>query len=203
MDNIILLLGIQGVILGLGNGVSPGPVTSVIVLNSINKNFSSGLLTALTPVIAGAPIVAGTIFLGSEIIENDNILSYIQVIGGLVLLLLGFYSIKSSFKKMENKSKQTVGMAPALLLTVFNPAPYLFWTLVGLPLYKRYETLSSAALTLFFVTFFISLFLGGAFYAVLANEVKKRGNSLIIDNVNSVLGFLIIILGAKTIYEVF
>jgi threonine/homoserine/homoserine lactone efflux protein len=124
---------IIGTLLGLSAGLAPGPLLTLVVSETLRHDFRAGIKVALSPIITDLPIILLTVFILGQLSGFHSVLGVISMIGGLVLLYMGYKSFRlkglETTIEMENPKSLTKGIVVNLL----NPHPYLFWFSVGAP----------------------------------------------------------------------
>jgi threonine/homoserine/homoserine lactone efflux protein len=127
---------IFGITYAFAAGVQPGPLQTYIISQTIEKGWRSTLPAIFAPLISDLPIVVLILFLLSSIPENFII--FLRIGGGLFLLYLGYRAYKSwrNYNPDEaisdTSGKQT--LFSAALVNLFNPNPYLGWSLIMGPM---------------------------------------------------------------------
>jgi threonine/homoserine/homoserine lactone efflux protein len=126
----------MGFSMGLGAGVSPGPLLALVVTASLRSGLGGGLRVALSPFITDAPIIALSVLLVNHL--PPGALRWVGTVGGLVVIWLGVEILRSA------RGAALLGDAPGtgepqrelwrgVAVNALNPHPYLFWTTVGAP----------------------------------------------------------------------
>jgi threonine/homoserine/homoserine lactone efflux protein len=125
--SMIIQLLLKGLLLGLLVSLPLGPLGILIVQRTANRDFRSGFYTAMGVATADTlwAILAGfsVAFLISFLREHQLI---IQVIGSVVLFLLGLYIFRShpiqALRKFKRKGSSPLQCyVSALVLTMSNP----------------------------------------------------------------------------------
>ena len=80
---------IAGLTLGFSAGISPGPMLALTISETLKYGVNTGIKVALAPLVTDTPIVAGSVFLLSELSNLESIFGIISIIGALVLFYLG------------------------------------------------------------------------------------------------------------------
>ncbi len=79
-----LLLGLS---LGLGAGLSPGPLLTLVITATLERGFGAGLRVALAPFITDLPIILATLLFLNSLPEVAVV--GLTLAGGLFVLYLG------------------------------------------------------------------------------------------------------------------
>lgn len=122
--NMVLL---KGILMGIIASVPLGPIAIMVIQRTVNKNFKSGLISALGATTADTlyAILAGfsLSYIISFIRDYQTIL---QIFGGIVLLFLGIYvfrknPIRSLRKYRKQGSNYYQDYFSTLLIVMSNP----------------------------------------------------------------------------------
>jgi threonine/homoserine/homoserine lactone efflux protein len=118
-------------ILGIVGGLSPGPITALLLGETFKHGWKSGIKVPFAMLFSNlvvAPVSVGILFLGSQI---DSFLELITYAGAAVLLIMGMQEWQSSGElKLKTSSKP---FQKSLLLDFINPHPYIFWFTILAP----------------------------------------------------------------------
>jgi threonine/homoserine/homoserine lactone efflux protein len=155
-----LLLGLS---LGLGAGLSPGPLLTLVITRTLARGFGAGLRVALSPLITDAPIILITLLLFSALPPMFE--SAVTAIGGLFLIYLGVETVRSARHVQLGAPAAAPGAATldlwhGALVNVLSPHPWLFWIAIGSPTLARAWQLGWPY-ALAFLAGFYALLIGG------------------------------------------
>ena len=81
---------IQGLLLGLGVGLAPGPLLALVISASLRGGVSHGLRVALSPLITDLPIIVVSLFVLQQV--NDSAIGFLSIVGALVLVYFAYES---------------------------------------------------------------------------------------------------------------
>jgi threonine/homoserine/homoserine lactone efflux protein len=127
-----LLLGAG---IGFVAGVSPGPVLTLVVAETLRGGWLRGAAVAAGPFLADGPII-GLAFLTLRQLPAA-LVQTVSLLGGAFLLYLAVATFVTSRKARLPASERlpaSGGLLKGLLARLLSPNPYLFWFLVGAPL---------------------------------------------------------------------
>lgn len=149
-----------GVILGLSAGFAPGPLLALVIFETLQHDIRSGVRVALSPIFTDVPISILTLVILSQLSGFHNILGVISLIGGSVILMMGYKNMNPKppgpvFLKTEPKS-----LTKGIMVNALSPHPYLFWFSVGGPIISKSLHLGITGLVAFI----------GSFYALLVGS---------------------------------
>jgi threonine/homoserine/homoserine lactone efflux protein len=128
---------LTGLTLGLSAGISPGPLTSLIIATALARGFGAGLRVALAPLITDTPIVlTSLLFVGSL---PAWLRAALAGAGGLYVIYLGIETIRAArHAVIETGAIDTATLRAdfrrGLLVNLLSPHPWLFWITIGSPL---------------------------------------------------------------------
>jgi len=203
----LILIGI-GFIIGLSGAILPGPLFAFTVLDTSRKHSVTGHLIIFGHVVWESIIILiillgfGTFLIGNKLI--------IYIIGGSVLLLMGYQMTKSRKEKIIlKKSNMNSSFLGGIFYTAFNPTQPLWWATAGLSLLLKGMEIMSV-LGVIFVTaghwladFVYYIFIS---FVVRKNEnyiAGKQGKlSLILALFVSILGIYFIVSGLQQTFIV-
>ncbi len=100
----IITFTITGIVFGLTAGISPGPLLTVVVTETLTHGKKEGIKVAISPLITDIPIVLLCIFILSKLNNYNSILGIISFIGGLFIFYLGLKSLKTKDIEIDNKT---------------------------------------------------------------------------------------------------
>lgn len=126
---------ILGTLLGLFSGVVPGPFTALIAVTSLRHGFWAGLRIALVPLVSETSVMALTALLLSQL--DNGALRWMGIIGGVFIVFLGVrtYREAADHPNQEPQVSSRQRALEGMMLAVLSPAPWVFWLLVGSPLF--------------------------------------------------------------------
>ena len=121
--------------IGLAAGISPGPVLTLVLSETLRHGWLRGAAVAAGPLLADGPIILiALIFLRQ--LPNDAVRA-VSLAGGVFLLCLAAATAQQSHSPRSLRGQSTStrgGLLRGLLARALSPHPYLFWFLVGAPL---------------------------------------------------------------------
>lgn len=123
----------SGTVFGLSAGLSPGPLLTLVISETLKHGIREGVKVAIAPLISDLPIVLAAMFLFSRLSDMKPALGMIFLSGSLFLAYLGYESLV--FKGFDADIRQTEpqSLKKGIVANFLNPSPYLFWISVGSP----------------------------------------------------------------------
>jgi threonine/homoserine/homoserine lactone efflux protein len=158
MENINLAtLLMTAMVLGISNGLSPGPSLTLVISHTLHHDYKSGIKVACGPIIFAVVIVPICILVSFKIDTYKTAMGLISIVGALFIAYLGIKQL--SFKKMQlnEPTLKLKSFTDGALANFSSPYPYIFWFTVGAPLIARAEGSSLISAIGFVVIYYISL----------------------------------------------
>ncbi len=120
-----------GLILGLTAGVSPGPLLTLVLTETLQHNIRAGIKVAFSPVLTDFPVILLCIFFLSRVSSSNIILGIISLAGGCYVFYMGIEAMKADFFGGESLKKEERSLLKGVITNLLSPHPYLFWITVG------------------------------------------------------------------------
>ena len=162
-----------GIILGLSAGFAPGPLLTLVISETLQQNIKSGAKVALAPIITDLPIIILTLFILAKLSNFHNILGIISLTGGLVILFMGYESIRTKGVELNLKETKPKSLTKGILVNALSPHPYLFWLSVGAPTMTKALNQSMIAALAFIFSFYALLVCSKILLAILVGKSKS------------------------------
>ena len=147
-------------VFGLSGGLSPGPLLTLVVSETLARGRNSGLAVAMSPLITDGPAIAAAVFLLSRIENSDPALGFISIAGGALLTTYGIAGLRGARLAVEESEvdrKVLASLGKGVSVNFLNPNPYLFWLTIGTPLLLRAHESGWAISIGFLVVFYLCL----------------------------------------------
>jgi len=195
LDSIKFL--VTGVILGLTAGISPGPLLTLVISETLRHGRKEGIKVALAPFITDLPIILLSLFILSKLSRLHSVLGVISILGGLYLAYLAYENIglKGIDASIQNIKPQSI--RKGIIANFFSPAPYMFWIAVGAPLMLKAYGVAPIAAIMFIAGFYLCLVGAKIVVAVIAAKsksfIKSRWYIYILRALGAVLLFFAVI----------
>ena len=162
----------MGAVFGLTAGISPGPLLTLVISETLRHNRKEGVKIAIAPLITDVPIVLLTIFLLSKMSGSEMILGIISVLGGVFIAYLGYDSIRNRGIEVETRNPRPRSMRRGIIVNMLSPHPYIFWLMVGAPVTLRAYQSDPAAAFAFILAFYAMLVGSKVAIALLVDRSK-------------------------------
>ncbi len=191
----------MGAFFGLTAGISPGPLLSLVITETLRHNWKEGLKIALSPLITDLPIILISSVILSEVSQHNQIMAAISLLGGIYFTCLGYETLKSREPGLNLQEKKPESLKKGIIANFLNPNPYIFWFTAGIPYaLKAYES-SLFTVVLYFVLFYLMLTGSKIIVAILTERSKAfiRGNIFRITMI--ILGMVLLSFAGYFFYE--
>jgi threonine/homoserine/homoserine lactone efflux protein len=134
----VLTYLVLGAGIGLVAGISPGPVLTLVVAETLKGGWLRGAAVAAGPLLADGPIVILAVGVLAQL--PRGVVPAISILGGFFLVYLaltvGLNSRRATLPRGQRLAARG-GFLTGLLARGLSPNPYLFWFLVGGPTLVR------------------------------------------------------------------
>ena len=179
-------------LLGLSAGLSPGPLLSLVLSESMRYGSKAGIRAACAPLVSDAPIILLAWYLISNISGFEPLLGIISITGAIVVALIALSSFKQPSIPGEESNEPSRSLFKGVIINLLNPQPYLFWGTVGAPLLVASAEIS-IALAIAFLLIFYSLLVGlKILLSIVIGRYRQRFNLKIYRLINIVLGVVLV-----------
>ena len=170
---MIHYLGV-GLLLGLSAGLSPGPLTTLVISETLMHDVRAGVKVALAPLITDFPIVVLSVFILSRLSGFNTVLGLISFVGGAVVLMMGVKGMKVKPGDAQSAARPSRSFSKGILVNFLSPHPYLFWLSVGAPkMTEAWRASGPVSPALFLAGFYLLLIGSKVGLAVLAGKFKS------------------------------
>jgi threonine/homoserine/homoserine lactone efflux protein len=151
---------LTGFLFGVAAGFSPGPLTLLVVTQTLRHNTKEGALAALAPLLTDVPIIAVTYFLLKQLDDAGVVFGIISAAGGVYVIRFALETMRIKPVAIDaGDSHQAHSLLKGALINGLNPNPYLFWSTVGVPFIIKAQVENQLAPWVFVIAF-LSLLVG-------------------------------------------
>lgn len=169
MEQYVLI----GAVLGASAGVSPGPLLTLVISETLVHDIRSGIKVAMAPLVTDVPIIGLTLFVLSRLSGFNNVLGMVSLVGGAVVMTMGVQSIRTRGITMDMSKRRPQSLIKGVLVNFLSPHPYLFWLSVGTPIMMRAKAQHLLSAVAFVLGFYVLLVGSKIFLAVLVGKSKR------------------------------
>jgi threonine/homoserine/homoserine lactone efflux protein len=148
---------IMGAIFGITAGLSPGPLLTLVITETIKHNKNEGIKIAIAPLITDLPVIAVTFLLLSRLSHLNMLMSLISFLGGIFLIYLGYECFQTKGLGIDIQKSRPRSLIKGITANVLNPHPYIYWITVGTPIALKAVETSTVTAGLYFVSFYSML----------------------------------------------
>lgn len=162
----------MGAFLGLTAGLSPGPLLTLVITETLKHSRAAGIKIAVAPLITDVPIIIFTYFIFSKLSQFHILLSLISLLGGIFFAYLGYETLTTKELVIGVQSFKSQSFKKGITANILNPNPYIFWLTAGVPTaFKAYE-ISLLTAILYFLFFYVTLIGSKIIIAFLVDKSK-------------------------------
>jgi len=197
---------IAAAVFGLSGGLSPGPLLTLVVSETLARGRNAGLAVSMSPLITDGPAIAAAVFLLDRVENSDPALGIISIAGGVLLTTYGIAGLRGAELKVEESEVERnvwASLGKGVSVNFLNPNPYLFWLTIGTPILLRAHESSWFLAISFLVVFYLALVGSKCVLTILVARSRAvlRGRAYIL--VNRILAIALLVFAAIFIREGF
>ncbi len=173
IDHSVFAMLASGVMLGAASGITPGPINTLIISESLKHDKSAGVKVALSPLITDVFIVPFCVFIVNELSKIDFMLGIITLMGAAFIIYLGgkdlFYTPVLNVE-IQEKSRP---LMRGIIANFLTPHPFVFWLTIGGPIVSSAYSKNGPSAILFIIAFYTLLVGLKVFLALFTYKFKK------------------------------
>lgn len=189
-----------GALLGLGAGLSPGPLLTLVVSESLRRGAAAGIRVALAPLLTDLPIIALVLLGLGRIVNHGMLPGILALIGGGLVIWMGLGELRATGGVVVEGRAESHPFRRGVLVNVFSPYPYLFWLGVGGPMILKAWGQNQAAAFVFLGSFYL-LLVGSKVLLACAVGRLTFLSSTAYRNILRGLALLLCLFGLSLVYE--
>jgi threonine/homoserine/homoserine lactone efflux protein len=190
-----LLLGAG---IGLFAGVSPGPVLTLVVAETLRGGWLRGSAVAAGPLLADGPIIILGLLVLAQLPPAFE--PAVSLVGGAFLLYLALSTALNARRATVPRGQRLAargGLLTGLLARALSPNPYLFWFLVGTPaLLQAQQQGGGSAAALFLVGYYTTIVGSNVVLALALHRWVGRLSEGVTKGLLLISGGLLLVYGA-------
>ncbi len=146
-----------GVTLGLSAGLSPGPLLTLVIRQTLRHGAREGACVAIAPILTDVPIILLSLILLNALTNLEPLFGVIAVTGSGYVFYLAYETMTTGPITVRAATGRPRSFGKGALVNFLNPHPYLFWVTVGTPyILKNWQTAPGSAWA-FLGAFFVVL----------------------------------------------
>ena len=162
----------SGTILGLSAGLAPGPLLTLVLIETLQHDWRAGVKVACAPLLTDLPIICVALFVLAQLSQVNTVLGVISLAGALLLLSMAYKSLRSSQISLGLENKPARSLSKGVFVNFLSPHPYLFWLTIGGPLVMKAWAQSYLSALAFIGAFYFFLIGAKISLALLAGRSK-------------------------------
>jgi threonine/homoserine/homoserine lactone efflux protein len=161
---------LSALIFGLTAGLQPGPLSILVVQQTLERGLFSGIKVSFAPVITDGPIIFAVAVVLTQFKDISLFIGTLSLVGGLYLGLLCIKTLQVKEVSFSGSSDTSSSLLTAIKVNFLSPNPYLFWFTVGGTYFALGATNEAIAFVLVFLT---SLVLSKIAIALVASKFRE------------------------------
>jgi threonine/homoserine/homoserine lactone efflux protein len=185
-----LLLGIA---FGLAAGLSPGPLITLVVSETLKNGKKEGIEVAISPLLSELPIILFALVALSSVAENGIFMGVISLVGACFLIYLGLSNLRADVKESGNHLGKDNALLRGVVTNFLNPSTYMFWLTVGGPRILESAQVHISATILFIIGFYMMLIGSGTTVAIVVDKSQTLVKGKYYVYVIRILGIVLIV----------
>ena len=192
---------LKGLIFGLSAGISPGPLTTLVVSETLMHKTWAGVKVAVAPLITDGPIIILCYFLLTRISNVPLLIGFISICGALYIFYLGVKSIRLKEFVVDVEGVRSQSLTKGILTNALSPHPYVFWISVGSTTMLKAMDVHVMALFLFLFGFYFCLLGTKIVLAIGVGMSRHLLSHKVFIIINNILGLVLIVFAGLLFYE--
>ena len=174
-------------------GLSPGPLITLVVSETLKSGRKEGIEVAVAPLISEPPIIVFVLIILSNVTGNSILMAMISLLGACYLTHLGLSNLKASVKEPEDHLEKASSLLKGVTANLLNPNAYMFWLTIGGPRVLESAGIDFSASILFILGFYMTLVGSKITVAVVVDKSKAFVKSRYYVYLIRVLGVVLIV----------
>jgi len=133
--DLILSLALAGAVLGVVEGIKPGPLLTMVIRETLSGGLRAGIWTAAAPVFTDGPLIVLSLVAAAWIATQTSVLLAITVAGAVFLAYMGIECFSLELPDVaSHDAPPKASFLRGITTNLLNPGVYVFWFLIGGPL---------------------------------------------------------------------
>ena len=191
LDSITFLL--SGIVFGLAAGLSPGPLLTLVISETLKHNKKEGFKIAIAPLITDLPIIILTIFVISKLSSFNFILGTISIMGAIFIAYLAYESITIKGINLDLQKVKAQSFKKGIIANFLSPHPYMFWFVVGAPTVLKAFNINILSAIFFIIGFYFCLVGSKLSVALIVEKSKSFLKSNVYIYTIKLLGLVLLV----------
>ncbi len=148
---------LSGIVFGLAEGLSPGPLMTLVISETLRSGKKEGIKVAISPLITDSLIILFALIILSSIAANSIIIAVISLLGACFLIYLGLGNLRVRIEESEVKPVRENALLRGVITNLLNPNTYVFWLTIGGPVIFESAHIHTSVTVLFILGFYVML----------------------------------------------
>ncbi len=182
-----------GLLLGLAQGLSPGPLITLILSETLKYGKKEGIKIAVSPLITDSLIVLLVLLVLSSFAKYNLVLGVISLLGAGYLIYLGIENLGAKMERFKVDVAEKGAFKRGIIANLLSPHPYLFWLSIGGPKILEGLSIQASASALFIIGLYTSLVGSKIAVALVVDKSRTFVNSKYYVYIIQALGIVLII----------
>lgn len=187
---------VAGVVFGLSGGISPGPLLTLVISETLNHGVGAGVRVAMAPLITDLPIVGVVLLVLSRLTDVEPVLGVVSILGSVFLGVLGLRGVAFRGADIEREGPAHRSLAKGVTTNFLNPSPYLFWSTIGGPTVVKTAAQGISIAVGFVAVFYVMLVGSKVAIAVAVGRSRRLLHSSAFVWLNRGLGAVLLVFSA-------
>jgi threonine/homoserine/homoserine lactone efflux protein len=133
--DLILSLALAGAVLGVVEGIKPGPLLTMVIRETLSGGLRAGIWTAAAPVFTDGPLIVLSLVAAAWIATQTSVLLTITIAGAIFLAYMGIECFSLELPDITTQAAPPkASFLRGITTNLLNPGVYVFWFLIGGPL---------------------------------------------------------------------
>jgi threonine/homoserine/homoserine lactone efflux protein len=182
-----------GIIFGLAAGLSPGPLITLVVSETLKNGKKEGIQVAISPLISESPIILFVLVILSSVAGNYIIIGAVSLLGACFLIYLGLSNLTTNAKESRDGLGKDNALLRGVTTNLLNPNAYMFWLTIGGPKIIESVQVHISATILFMLGFYMMLVGSETAVAIVVDKSKTLVRSKYYVYIIRALGMVLIV----------
>lgn len=162
----------SGLLLGLSCGLSPGPLTALVLLQTLRHGPREGCKVACVPLLSDLPVILVALTFAAQAARVHKVLGIVSLMGGGYLLFLAVGSFRPG-RADPGTAELPKSLLKGTLINLLSPNPWLFWLTVGAGILAQAMKNSWLAALAFLGMFYFGLVGSKVMIALMAGRSRQ------------------------------
>jgi len=192
---------ISGVLFGAAAGVSPGPLLTLVISETLRHGRREGVIVASAPLVTDVPIVCISVFVLAKLLNFSLILGIISLSGAAFIGYLAFESLTIKGIELNLGRVKAESLKRGILTNLLSPHPYLFWITIGAPFILKAYSTNVLAAVFFLLGFYLFLVGSKIVIALIVDKYKSFLKSNTYVYLVRIFGLILLVFAALFIKD--